>query len=157
MESAGEQLKGRDFKNGERTFASANCVLCHRFAGNGGATGPDLTQTAGRFGIKDLTEALIDPNKVISDQYRASVVSTVDGNQITGRIVSENDDELVILIDSEDSSKIATIAAEDVEEVTPSPVSLMPADLLDTLNENEVLDLLAYLLSRGNPNDPMFR
>ncbi|MEC8390756.1 MAG: c-type cytochrome [Planctomycetota bacterium] len=157
MESAGEQLKGRDFKNGERTFASANCVLCHRFAGNGGATGPDLTQTAGRFGIKDLTEALIDPNKVISDQYRASVVSTVDGNQITGRIVSENDDELVILIDPEDSSKIATIAAEDVEEVTPSPVSLMPADLLDTLNENEVLDLLAYLLSRGNPNDPMFR
>jgi hypothetical protein len=33
----------------------------------------------------------------------------------------------------------------------------MPADLLDPLNEDEVLDLLAYLLSRGNPNDPMFR
>ena len=76
---------------------------------------------------------------------------------MTGRIVSETDDELVVLIDPEDSSKIATLAAEDVDEVTPSPVSLMPADLLDTLNENEVLDLLAYLLSRGNPNDPMFK
>ncbi len=157
MKSAGDQLRGRNFKNGERTFAAANCVLCHRFAGSGGATGPDLTQSAGRFGIKDLTEALIDPNKVISDQYRASVISTVDGNQVTGRIVSETDDELVILADPEDSSKIVTIAAEDVDEVTPSPVSLMPADLLDTLNEDEVLDLLAYLLSRGNPNDPMFK
>ena len=45
----------------------------------------------------------------------------------------------------------------DVEEVKPSPVSVMPEGLLKTLNDNEVLDLLAYLLSRGDPKDPMFR
>ena len=36
-------------------------------------------------------------------------------------------------------------------------VSMMPKDLLKTLNEDEVRDLLAYLLSRGNPSDAMFR
>ena len=49
------------------------------------------------------------------------------------------------------------VKKKDVEEVQPSPVSLMPADLLKTLNEKEVLDLLAYLLSRGDPGHPMFR
>jgi len=38
-----------------------------------------------------------------------------------------------------------------------SPISLMPKDLLKPLNQNEVLDLLAYLLSRGNPQDPRFK
>jgi hypothetical protein len=44
-----------------------------------------------------------------------------------------------------------------VEEQHLSATSLMPADLLKPLNESEVLDLFAYLLSRGNPNDPVFR
>ena len=157
VKAAGDKLAKRNFKNGEKAFAAANCVLCHRFAGNGGATGPDLTQTAGRFGIKDLAEALIDPNKVISDQYRASVIETIDGTSVTGRIVSETDNEYVVLIDPQDSSKVATIAKEDVDAVTPSPISLMPADLLNELNEDEVLDLMAYLLSRGNSGDAMFK
>ena len=49
------------------------------------------------------------------------------------------------------------IKQADVDEVKPSNVSLMPEELLNPLNENEVLDLLAYLLSRGDPNHPMFK
>ena len=62
-----------------------------------------------------------------------------------------------MLIDPEDSTKVVEINKSDVEEVKPSPVSLMPEGLLKPLNENEVLDLLAYLLSRGDPKHPMFR
>jgi hypothetical protein len=39
----------------------------------------------------------------------------------------------------------------------PSAVSVMPGDLLKPLGEDEVLDLLAYLLSRGDPKHPVFR
>jgi hypothetical protein len=39
----------------------------------------------------------------------------------------------------------------------PSPISMMPEGLLNTLHEDEVLDLLAYLLSRGQRNDRMFQ
>ena len=51
---------------------------------------------------------------------------------------------------------VLELKTDDVEEVTPSKVSLMPKDLLNQLNEDEVLDLIAYLLSRGNPQDPLF-
>lgn len=157
LELAKTQLKGRDFKNGQKMFAAARCVVCHRFAGDGGATGPDLTQAAGRFGAKDMMEAIIDPSKVVSDQYKATIVATTDGKQYTGRIVGESPTSITLVADPENASKIVEIKRADIEEMTPSPLSLMPKDLLKTLNEREVLDLLAYLLSRGEPNHPMFR
>lgn len=150
-------LRGRNFENGQKMFAATRCILCHRFAGDGGATGPDLTQLAGRFNLHDLTEAILDPSKVISDQYKGSTVLTSSGKTITGRIVSENDQQVVVLTDPEDSTKIVEVPKEQIDEIVPSQVSIMPKDLLKTLNQDEVLDLLAYLLSRGEKNDRMFR
>jgi putative heme-binding domain-containing protein len=149
--------KGRNFKNGEKMYAATRCVVCHRFGGDGGATGPDLTQLAGRFTLKDLSESIVEPSKVVSDQYKASVVTTAAGKTITGRVVSETGGKLVIVTDPEDPTKVVEVAKDDVESVKPSAVSLMPEKLIQPLNEAEVLDLLAYLLSRGDPAHPMFR
>lgn len=149
-------LKGRNFEAGRRAYAAARCVVCHRFGGDGGATGPDLTNTAGRFGIKDLGEAIVEPSKVISDQYRAHTIVTASGMQVTGRVASDDGKKIVVLTNPEDITQVVEIAKDDIDEMVPSTVSLMPKDLLKPLNKDEVLDLLAYLLSRGNPNDPMF-
>lgn len=154
---AKEGLKGRDFANGQKMFAATRCILCHRFAGDGGATGPDLTQLAGRFNVDALTEAIIDPSKVISDQYKASSVLTDSGKVVNGRVVSENEEQISVLTDPEDSTKIVDIRKDEIEEIVPSKTSIMPADLLKPLNQEEVLDLLAYLLSRGDEKHPMFR
>jgi putative heme-binding domain-containing protein len=148
---------GRNFANGQRAFAAARCVVCHRFAGEGGATGPDLTQAAGRFGYKDMVEATIEPSKVISDQYKASSIATTSGKVFTGRIVAESPEKLTILVDPEDSTKIVEVARKEVEENQPSKTSIMPEKLLNPLSEDEVLDLFAYILSRGDKNDPMFK
>ncbi|MBC7966796.1 MAG: heme-binding protein, partial [Fuerstia sp.] len=129
----------------------------HRFAGDGGATGPDLTQLAGRFNLNDLTEAIMVPSKVISDQYKASTIVTTDGKAISGRILSGNDDLIAILTSPEDPTKITEIQKSNIEAIQPSTVSIMPADLLKTLNQDEVLDLLAYLLSRGDKGSGMFK
>ena len=137
--------------------AASRCVVCHRYNGDGGATGPDLSQVAGRFSLKDLCESIVEPNKVISDQYKASIIETKSGKFITGKMVSENAESLIVVTDPEDSSKVQDLKKKDVESVKVSPVSLMPQDLLKTLNENEVLDLLAYLLSRGDPSHTMFK
>jgi len=153
----GQDLQGRNFENGRRAFAAARCVVCHRFAGDGGATGPDLTQLAGRFNLKDLTEAILDPSKVISDQYKQVTIETADGRVVNGRIIVDNADHLIVLTDPEDSTKLVEIRKADIDGMTPSPLSIMPKDLLKTLNQDEVRDLLAYLLSRGNPQDAMFR
>ena len=76
---------------------------------------------------------------------------------LTGRIVSETETTLSVLTSPEDPTKIVHLQRKDIAQMQPSPVSLMPGDLLKPLNQDEVLDLLAYLLSRGNKGDPMFR
>ncbi len=151
------RLKDRDFKNGQKMYAAARCIVCHRFNDEGGATGPDLSQVAGRFNLKDLCESILEPSKVVSDQYRASTITTESGKVYTGRIINETNGKLTILLDPEDSTKTVEVKKSEIEEAKPSPASLMPEGLLKQLNENEVLDLLAYLLSRGDPQNPMFR
>jgi len=147
----------RDFENGRRAFAAARCIVCHRFGDDGGSTGPDLTQAAGRFQLKDLVEAICEPSRAVSDQYRASVVQTADGKVVTGRIVSETPEQITVVTDPENATKVAVIERSAIEEILPSATSLMPTGLLDPLNEDEVLDLVAYVLSRGNAQDARFK
>jgi putative heme-binding domain-containing protein len=112
---------------------------------------------AGRFSVRDLAEALILPSKVISDQYRGTLIVTVDGKVITGRLAGEQDGILTVLTDPYDSNKVTEIKKDDVDELRPAPKSLMPEDLINELNADEVRNLIAYMLSRGNPNDRMFQ
>ena len=149
--------KGRSFEHGQRTFAAARCIVCHRYGEDGGATGPDLTQAAGRFQLQDLVEAMVHPSKVVSDQYKASIVQTAEGKVYTGRIVSESPEKITVVTDPEDATKFVEIKRSDIEEILASNESLMPKGLLDPLNESEVLDLLAYTLSRGNKGDGRFK
>ncbi|NQV27034.1 MAG: heme-binding protein [Rhodopirellula sp.] len=149
-------LSGRNFENGKRSYASSRYISCHRYLGEGGSTGPDLSSVAGRFSYKDMLESIIVPSKVVSDQYRASIVTTNSGKVYTGRILNDADGELTILTDPVDATKVVTVNKDDLDEILPSPTSLMPAKLLNSLNHEEVLDLLAFLMSRGNPEDPVF-
>ena len=120
-------------------------------------TGPDLTQAAGRFNLRDLSEALIDPSKIVSDQYRATVIQTEAGRQFVGRVIGETADAITLLTDPEDSTRSIEIRKTEIASRTLSPTSLMPNNLLNALNPSEVLDLLAYLLSRGDSHDPLFK
>jgi putative heme-binding domain-containing protein len=150
-------MTGRDFDRGRQLFGEAKCFVCHRFNNEGGGTGPDLTQVSGRFGVRDLLESIIEPSKVISDQYQAIVVTTTDGQQVVGRIVNLFGDNIQINTDMLDPNKLVGINRNKIESIEPSPVSMMPTGLVDTFNQNEILDLVAYLYSRGDRNAKMFR
>lgn len=149
-------LQGRDFVRGKAMFAAANCFGCHRFDQQGGAMGPDLTGLAGRFSPLNLLESIVEPSKVISDQYAAVTIVTEDGLSVTGRIVNLAGDTLKVNTNMLDPNAQVTIDRRKIEEMLPSSVSMMPAGLLNSMHEEEVLDLLAYLLSRGDPGHPMF-
>jgi putative heme-binding domain-containing protein len=156
VEKAQTSLKGRDFNRGKAMFAAANCFACHRYDNQGGALGPDLTSVAGRFSPRDLLESIIDPSKVISDQYAAVTVVTDDGKVATGRIVNLNGDTMKINTNMLNPDEQTTIDRRQIEEMFPAKTSMMPAGLLNTLEENEILDLLAYVLSRADRGSPMF-
>jgi len=152
-----KQLTARDFDKGRNLFGEAKCFACHRFGNEGGGLGPDLTALSGRFGPRDLLDSLIHPSKVISDQYQGVVINTLDGKQIMGRIVNLNGDGMMINVDMLDPNKLVNVNRNNIDTLEPAKVSMMPENLLDTFTRDEILDLLAYLYSRGDRNHAMFK
>jgi putative heme-binding domain-containing protein len=114
-------LHDRNYERGRNLFGEAKCFVCHRFASDGGGLGPDLTQVAGRFGVRDLLESIIEPSKVISDQYQAIVATTSDGKQYIGRIINLHGDTININTDMLDPDKIAPVNRNLIDSVEPSP------------------------------------
>jgi putative heme-binding domain-containing protein len=150
-------LHHRDFDRGRRLFGQAQCFSCHRFDNEGGAQGPDLTGAAGRFSVRDLLESIVEPSKEISDQYAAVIITTTTGKIVTGRIVNYQGDSMSVMTNMLDPNDLTNVNAKKVESIEKSKVSMMPEGLLDTFKEDEILDLVAYLLSRGDRKNKMFK
>jgi putative heme-binding domain-containing protein len=150
-------LKSRDFDRGRALFGEAVCFACHRFNNEGGAVGPDLNAAAGHFNVRDLLESLVEPSKEISDQYASVVITTSDGKSVTGRIVNSHGDTLHVMTDMLNPSALTNVNRKKVESIQTSKVSMMPEGLLDTLKEDEILDLVAFVLSRGDRKNAMFK
>ncbi|WP_442508688.1 family 16 glycoside hydrolase [Novipirellula sp. SH528] len=144
-------LHGASFENGRNLFHAVQCASCHRFDGLGGDIGPDLTTVKNKFDADYLLESIIEPSKVISDQYSSKVVLLADGRVLTGLMIEKDDKvEIYPLATAGDELKPVIVDAEEIELVKDSPVSQMPQTMLDALSGNEVRDLIAYLLSGGD-------
>ncbi len=142
-------LHGRPPERGRDAYHKATCATCHRMGDVGGGTGPDLTATGSRFSAADLLEALIEPSRTISDQYQDVEVRTVDGDLYVGRVESEHGS--VVRLRRAPGDELVEIDADAIEMRRPYPLSRMPSGLLDVLDEEEVLDLLAYLRAATAP------
>ena len=150
-------LTGRSFDRGREMFATANCFACHRFDNEGGAIGPDLSSLAGRFSLRDILESILEPSKVVSDQYAAVTVVTLDGRILTGRIVNARGDSFALNTNMLDPNALENVDRKQIDEQFPAKTSMMPTGLINSLNEDEILDLLAYMVSRGDRNHAMFQ
>lgn len=145
-----------NFERGRELTAIAQCFKCHRFAGQGGIQGPDLTSVGGRFSEKDLLVSIIEPNKEISDQYQSTQFLT-ENNVVVGRIANLHGDSVSVVTNMLAPGDFTNIKVDEIIEQRPSPVSMMPAGLLDTLTAEEVAHLLAYLRSGGNALHEVYR
>jgi putative heme-binding domain-containing protein len=151
-------LKGkRDFERGHALFGEAGCASCHRFNSEGAAVGPDLTNLAGRFSARDVLESIIEPSKEISDQYGAIVIKKKDGDVIVGRVGNLNGDNLMVLENMFAPNDFTNVPRSKIASIEPSKVSMMPEGLLNYFKEDEIQDLVAYLLSRGDPKAKFYR
>ncbi|MEO1615553.1 MAG: c-type cytochrome [Planctomycetota bacterium] len=146
-----------DFENGKKVFSSAQCYKCHRMGIQGGILGPDLTGAGGRFSVKDLIVAMVEPNKTISDQYGATQFLTDEGKVVTGRVVNMSGDKLRVMTNMLDPSKLTQVDRNSVEETRVSKTSMMPGNLLDTFTKEEIADLIAYLRAGGKAAHPIYR
>ena len=127
----------------------------HRIGGEGGAIGPDLSTAGKKFSIEDMLNAIIEPSKVISDQYGSQQLLTSDGKVLVGRVVPIGDEYYVYTVDTD--AKPVIIAKEDVETIQESKLSQMPLGLIDGLNEDELKDLMAYLIAAGDKKASVYK
>jgi putative heme-binding domain-containing protein len=150
-------LKNRDFDRGRKMFAAGGCFACHRFANEGGMTGPDLTGAGGRYSPHDLLEQIIDPSKEINEQFVPVIVKMKNGDIVTGVVVNMNGERVSVNTDMFDPNQRVNVNRPQVESIEPSKVSPMPPGLLNLMQKDEVMDLLAYILSGGDRNHPAFK
>ncbi|MCZ6672104.1 MAG: DUF1080 domain-containing protein [Verrucomicrobia bacterium] len=157
LADAGNNMTGRDFKRGRTMFAATACYSCHRFKNQGGATGPDLTSAGGRYSPRDSLDQIINPSKEINEQFVPVQVSMLDGTSVHGIIVNLKGDVVVVNTDLTDPFQRTDVDRKLVKSIDPSPVSPMPPALLGLLEKEEIYDLVAYVLSGGNPEDERFQ
>jgi len=139
----------RNVDNGRKLFTATACIVCHSFQGEGGFGGPDLSSASGRYSSSDLLDNILNPSKVINEQYGLMIYSMKDGTTQFGRTVNRAGDTMMVATNPNDpgGSEIR-FRMTDLESTAPSRVSFMPEGLLNTLTQEDVLDLLAYLKSR---------
>ncbi len=156
-EAAETGMTGRDFENGRKMFSGAACFACHRFGNAGGMTGPDLTGSGGRYSPHDFLDQVINPSKEISDQFAPIIVTKNNGETASGVVVNLSGDNVTLNTDLSDPNQRVNIDRKEVKSIEVSKVSPMPPMLLAMLKKEEVLDLLAYVLSGGDRNHEMFK
>ena len=150
-------IKGRDFDAGKRAYEAALCSSCHRFGSEYGGVGPELSGIANRYTMLDLLDNIMEPSKVISDQYESTLIQKTDGSSVVGRIVKEEGDIVEVAENPLNPAQVTTINQSNIKSRAKYPVSAMPPALLYNLNQDEVLDLFAFLLSGGDRKDKAFR
>ncbi|MDY3561529.1 HEAT repeat domain-containing protein, partial [Gemmata sp. JC673] len=153
-----EMKGGRNFANGRQMFTVATCVACHKFGGQGNEFGPDLAKLDPKVfkTAADVLDHILEPSKRIDDKYAAHRFVLNDEKALVGMIVEEKDGVVKVIENPLASAKPREIKRADIAEQKKAPTSMMSKGLLDKLSRDEVLDLIAYVWSRGDPKSKFF-
>jgi putative heme-binding domain-containing protein len=136
-----------DPKRGEALFFNKEmkCANCHNVGDRGTQLGADLTFIGKTRTRAEILDSLLNPSARVESQFASYNVRTKDEKTYTGLLVKRSDTE-VILKDAE--NKQIKLAADDVDSVTPSRLSLMPDGQMSGLTPQEAADLLEFLVQR---------
>ncbi|MCA9121067.1 MAG: ThuA domain-containing protein [Planctomycetaceae bacterium] len=158
----------RSFDTGKQLFATLGCVQCHKMSkddatgsptlagGSNQSVGPNIDDTVKKYkhDATALLREILEPSRNIDEKYRQVIVALVDGKTHIGVIASEDESKLTLLSGSPPQK--LDIAKQSVDDRIASPLSIMPNGLLNTLDKEQILDLLAYLLAGGNADNAAF-
>jgi len=137
-------LKDGDVRRGQAVFNSskAACSACHAIGYLGGKVGPDLTHIGKIRSERDLLEAIVFPSASLVRSYEPVQVTTKSGKVHNGLIRKDTPEEIVLVTGPNQEVRIAR---DDIEEMQPSKISVMPAGLDQQLTLRELADLVAFL------------
>ena len=147
----------RNFEQGKMLFSATQCISCHNMKGEGGAVGPSLTQLGTRFSARDILESILEPNKVISDQYAYTAFYQKDGSVAIGRLKNEDSEKYYISQNPFAPQTLREVPKVNVVRTRASDVSSMYPGMINGLNKEELKDLMAYLMSGSTKDHSIYK
>jgi putative membrane-bound dehydrogenase-like protein len=148
MRREGDAERGREVFFRQASAGGQACASCHRVQGAGQWIGPDLSTIGTKYGKEELLRSILNPSAAIGYNYRALSLATRDGRTLTGLLVEETPERLVLK--QADGARVVVPAAE-IEERAQSDLSIMPEGLTETMSEQDLVDVLAYLATLRRP------
>ncbi len=151
------------FERARALFTELSCAQCHKAGEVGqGDIGPNLHTVRDRLAKKEIDrdkvlQSLIEPSADIEEKYRTWIMLDLNGRVHTGVVAERTETELRLLANPLDKGEPVTLRIEDIEEERESPVSMMPAGLLNTCSRQEILELLLYVESGGDSGHPAWQ
>jgi putative heme-binding domain-containing protein len=133
-----------DIRRGQAVFNStkAACSSCHAIGYLGGRLGPDLTRIGQIRQPRDLLEAIVYPSASLVRSFEPMVVVTVEGQTFMGLLREDGADEVVL---AKGPTEEFRIARDNIEEMLPGTVSIMPQGLDKQLSPQDLADLVTFL------------
>ncbi|MCA9154827.1 MAG: discoidin domain-containing protein, partial [Planctomycetales bacterium] len=148
---------GRSYGNGKQMFTVANCVACHKLNDAGQSIGPDLAKLDDKFKPVDILREMLDPSARINEKFQTYVFLTDEGKVITGLILEETPDTVKVIENPLAKTQPIVLKKSEIDSRQKSPVSIMPKGLLDKLTREEIMDLLAYVVARGQAKHAIYQ
>lgn len=136
-----------DAERGRALFeagTTAQCRSCHRHGEGEPRMGPDLTEIGKKLQDYELLESILEPSQKIEPEYVGHIVITNTGDTYTGCITRPSEDEIIVRTASQEEVRLHR---DDVIQLLPQDVSLMPTGLVSEMTAQELADLLAFLES----------
>jgi putative heme-binding domain-containing protein len=133
-DGAGDAVRGR-------VVFERHCAACHRVGGVGAAVGPDVADNYNKT-REQLLVAILDPNRLIDSSYEAYVAVTKSGRTLQGLLAEETPTAVTL---KESEGRTTTISRDEIEELYPTGISLMPVEIEKDIDLAAMTDLLTFL------------
>ena len=140
------ELDGGDVERGRRVFfgRKAACSTCHTIGFEGGDVGPDLTSIGAIRSRHDLAESILFPSASLVREFGSLRVKT--SRAVYEGIPRDGTNRVLILLTGADYQ--VRIPRSEIVSMDPSPVSMMPEGLNESLTLTELSDLMVYLVAQ---------
>ncbi|MCA9034914.1 MAG: c-type cytochrome [Planctomycetaceae bacterium] len=149
--------RANNFAVGRQLFKVASCSGCHKMANEGTNVGPDLTKLPAEYSVVDVLDHILNPSKKIDTRYQSNTFVLTSGKVITGLVIEDTDKEVRVVDNPTTPDKPVVIRKSDIDERNVSDVSIMPRGVLNKLTREEILDLLAFVVAKGEAQHKLFQ
>jgi len=139
LAASGDAMKGKAL-----FFGKAGCSKCHVVHGDGGFIASDLSEYASTRSVSQIRQAIENPNAIKNRSNQIVVVTTRDGQKLSG--IARNEDNFSLQLQTMDGSFYSFVKS-DVQGVERSSQTLMPSNYGSTLTSAELDDIVAYIVT----------